>query len=80
MLAEIAGQDIAHGIEVGAAVMGHDALRVARGPRRIAQRNRVPFIAGPPCDECWIARRDRCLVFEFADPLAAGNARTFPSS
>ena len=30
MLAEITGQNIADGIEIGAAVMGHDALRVTR--------------------------------------------------
>ena len=75
MLAEIAGQDIADGIEIGAAVMGHDALRVARGARGIAQRNRVPFIAGTSCDEAGIARRDRRLVFDLTDPLAARKRR-----
>ena len=75
MLAEIAGEDIADGIEIGAAVMGHDALRIARGARGIAQRNRVPFVAGQPCDEAGIACRDRRLVFDFADPLAARKRR-----
>ena len=75
MLAEIAGQDIADGIEIGAAVMGHDALGIARGARGIAQRNRVPFVAGRSCDESRIALRDRRLVFDFADPLAARKRR-----
>ena len=75
MLAEIARQNIADGIEISAAVMGHDALRVTRGARGIAQRNRVPFIAGKSCSESRITRRDRRLVFELADPLAACKCR-----
>ena len=75
MLAEIAREDVADGIEIGAAVMGHDALRIARGARRIAQRNRVPFVGGQPCDEAGIALRDRRLIFDFADPLAACKRR-----
>ena len=75
MLAEIAGEDIADGVEIGAAVMGDDALRIARGARGVAQRDRVPFVAGQPCDEAGIALRDRRLVFDFADPLAAGKGR-----
>ena len=44
MLAEIAGQDIADGVKVGAAVVGHHALGIARGARGIAQRNGVPLV------------------------------------
>ena len=72
MLAEIARQDVADGVEIGAAVMGDDALGIARGARGVAQRDRVPFVVGQPCDEAGIALRDRRLVFDLADALAAG--------
>ena len=49
MLAEIAGEDIADGVEIGAAVMRDDALGIARRARGVAQRNGVPFVGGPPC-------------------------------
>ena len=39
-------QDVADRIEVGAAVMGHHALGITRGARGVAQRNRVPLVAG----------------------------------
>ena len=75
MLAEIAGEDVADGIEIGAAVMGHDALGIARGARGVAQRDRVPFVAGRSCDEAGVALRDRRFIFDFADALAAGERR-----
>ncbi len=75
MLAEPAGQDIADGIEVGAAVVGHHALGIACGARGIAERDGIPFVGRQPCDEGFVALRDRGLVFEFADPLAAGESR-----
>ncbi len=39
------GGRIAHGVQIGAAVVGDHALRVARGARRVAHRDRVPFVA-----------------------------------
>ncbi|GCC47293.1 hypothetical protein chiPu_0031783, partial [Chiloscyllium punctatum] len=71
MLAEIAGEDVADGIEIGAAVMGHHALRIAGRARRIAQRDRIPFVGRRPLGECGIACRDRRLILDRADPLAA---------
>jgi len=72
MLAEIAGEDIADGVEIGAAVMGHDALGIARGARGVAERDRVPFVVRQPCREAGIALRQCRLVFDFADALSAG--------
>ena len=71
MLAEIAGEDVADGVEVGAAVMGHHALGIACGARGVAERDRVPFVLRHPCDETRIALRQRVLIFDLADPLAA---------
>jgi len=71
MLAEIACQDVTDRVQIGAAVMGHDALGVARGARGVAQRNRVPFIVGHFCHEARIALRQRRLIFDFADPFSA---------
>jgi len=67
MLAEIAGEDVADGVEVGAAVVGHDALGITRGPRGVAERNGVPFIFRRFCDETLIALRQRVFVFDRAD-------------
>ena len=72
MLAEIAGKDVADGVEIGAAMMGDDALWIACGARGVAQRDSVPFVAGQACHEAGIALRDRRFIFDFADPLAAG--------
>ena len=72
MLAEVAGEDIADGIQVSAAVMGDDALRIACCARGVTQRDRVPFVAGQARHEAGIALRHRRLIFEFADPRAAG--------
>ena len=75
MLAEIAGEDVADGVEIGAAVMGHHALGIARGARGVAERDGVPFVRRQSRDEILIALRHRVLVFDFADPLAAGERR-----
>ena len=71
MLAEIAGEDIADGVEIGAAMMGDDALGIARRARRVAQRDRVPFVAGRDRREVRIALRDGGFIFDLADALAA---------
>ena len=75
MLAEIARQNIADGVEIGAAVMGHHALRIARGARRIAERDGVPFVGRQARDEVFVALRHRILIFELADPFAPGEGR-----
>ena len=72
MLAEIARQDIADRVEIGASMMGDDALGITRRARRIAQRNRIPLVAGKPCDKSGIAGRDRDPVVQvgYDDALA----------
>ena len=72
MLAEIACEDIADGIEIGAPVMRHHAFGIARGAGRVAQRDRIPLVVGQLFSEAGIALRYRGLVFEFADALSAG--------
>ncbi len=75
MLAEIGRQDVADGVEIGAAVVGHHALGVARGARGIAQRDGVPFVLGRSCGEAFVALRQRVLVFDLADPLSSSKSR-----
>ena len=75
MLAEIAGEDVADGVEVGAAVVGNDPLGISGGSRGIAERDGVPFVLRRPCGEPGVALRHGVLVFEFADPLSARESR-----
>ena len=72
MLAEIGGEDVADRIEVGAAVMGDDALRISRGARGVAERDGVPFILGKRGERD--RRRQRVLIFDSADPLPPAKA------
>ncbi len=55
--------------------MVDDALRVARGPRRVAERDCLPFVAGELPGELRVATRDERLVIGFAQPLASGPQR-----
>ena len=71
MLAEIGGEDVADGVEIGATVMGHHALGIAGRSRGVAERDGVPFVLRQPRDETLVALRQRVLIFDFADPLAA---------
>ena len=75
MLAEIAGEDVADGVQVGAAVMGHHALGIAGGAGGVAERDGVPFVLRQSCGETLIALRQRVLVFDLADALAAREGR-----
>ena len=74
MLAEIAGEDVADGVQVGAAVMGHYALRIAGGPRSVAECDGIPFVLRQARGKARIALRQRVLIFDLADPLAAGES------
>src|SRR5262249_4687135 len=75
MLAEIAREDVADRVQVSAAMMGDDALGIARGTGRVAQRNRVPFVLGHLRHEGGVALRERRLVFDLADAFSAGESR-----
>ena len=47
VLAETAREDIADGVEIGAAVMRHHAFGVSGSARGVAERNGFPFVGGP---------------------------------
>src|SRR4051795_8759426 len=51
MLAEIGGEDVADGVEIGAPVVGHHALRIACCPGSIAERDGFPFVLWQPRDK-----------------------------
>ena len=68
VLAEAGGQDIRDGVEIGAAVMRHHALRIARGARRVAQRNGVPLVERVGAGKEGIAGRHGGLIFDLSDP------------
>ena len=72
MLAEIAGEDVADGVEIGAAMVGHHALGIAGRSRGVTERDGVPFVRRQPCDKARIALRQRVLIFDLADAFATG--------
>ena len=53
--------------QVGAAMAGHDTLRVTGGPRRVVQRDRLPLVEGHDALERRIAFREQRLVVGDAD-------------
>src|SRR3954447_16896886 len=61
MLPQVAGKDITDRVEIGATMMGNDALRIAGGPRRIAQRNGVPFVLRRPWGKVGVTLRQGFL-------------------
>ena len=70
VLAHAAGEHVADGEQVGAAVVINDALGISGGARSVVERDRVPLIVRPVPVEAWIAGGDELLVFERAQPLA----------
>ena len=70
-LAEISGDDVADSVEIGAAMMGDDALWIAGRAGGVAERNRVPFVLRQRPGEFRIALRDPGFVFDRTDPFAA---------
>jgi hypothetical protein len=75
MLAEIAREDIADGVQVGAAVMGHNALRIACCARCVTERDGIPLVFRQPRREAGVALRQRVLVFDLADAFTAREIR-----
>ena len=75
MLAEAARENVADGVQIRAAMMRDDAFRIARGAGRVAERNRVPFVARQRPVELRIAGRQHGLVLDLSDALAAGKRR-----
>ena len=62
-------------VEIGAAVVIDDALRIARRTRGVVERDRVPLVLRRPPVEPGIAGRDEVLVLDIADEVAAAGRR-----
>ncbi len=73
MRAHVPGEYIGDCIEKRAAVMGNDAFGVAGSARRVAERDRLPFVARQLPGEFGIAGCQEILVFNVTDPLAVLN-------
>src|SRR5262249_43711859 len=69
MLAHAAGEHIADGEEISAAVVIDHALGIAGGARSIVERDRVPLVVGHFPSEVRIARREKILVVDHAQPF-----------
>ncbi len=65
-------QDVAERVQIGAAMVVDDALRVAGGARGVVERNRVPFVRRGQLGESGVAGGEEGLVIERAEALAAG--------
>ena len=62
--------EIADRVEIGAAVMQHDAFRIAGRARGVVERDGVPFVFGIGPGEIGIARGKEALVIDLAERLA----------
>ena len=70
MAADVGGEDVAGGEQVGAAMVVDDALGIAGRARGVVERNRVPFVAGRRALVSLVALGDQRLVVEISQPLA----------
>ena len=76
MLGHAAGQHVAHGEQIRAAMMIDDALGIAGRAGRVVERNRIPLVARHLPGELGIAFAEKFLVFEAAQAFAcAGEFR-----
>ena len=71
VLRQAAGDGIADGVEIGTAVVSHDPLRVARRPRGVGQRDRIPLVVRQGPAELRIAAREEGLVLDLAEQARA---------
>ena len=69
------GERVAQRVEVSAAMVIDDALRVAGGARRVEQRDRIPLVARAGPGERRIAFGQQVLVAHGAELLAGGAFR-----
>ena len=64
MAADVGGEDIAGGKQIGAAMVIDDALGVPGRARGVVERDRIPFVAGRGALVSLVALRDQRLVVE----------------
>ena len=66
------GDDVRHRVQIRAAVMGNDALRIAGGAGGVVQRDRVPLVGRQlPCEVRVAIGKER-FIRHVAEPLAGG--------
>ena len=68
-------ENVAYGIEVGAAVVANDPLGFPGGSGCVIERERLPFVGGPRPAPLRIAFREQVLVFLLAKQAAAVELR-----
>ena len=68
--ADVGGEDVAGGEQIGAAMVVDDALRIAGRARGVVERDRVPFVAGRRPLVSFVPLGDQGLVVEIPQPLA----------
>ena len=68
-------QDVAERVQVGAAMVIDDAFRVAGGARGVVERDRVPIRRPASLPGIQGHRREKGLVIQLAEPLAARSLR-----
>ena len=82
--ADVAGQRLADRVQIGAAVMDHDALGMARGAGGVVEADRLPFVGRQERREGRIALRQKVVVGERARAARrcrrAGRARRPPGA
>ncbi len=63
--------DVRQRVQVGAAMVIDDALRIAGGAGRVVERDRIPLVGRGLPRVCSVAIGDECVVVGRAEPLAA---------
>ncbi len=64
------GDDVRGGVEIGAAMMVNNTLRVAGGARGVVERNGVPFVGRPLPGEVRVTCGENGFVLDAADTIA----------
>src|ERR1700731_4138308 len=64
-------ENVAERIQIGAAVMIHDPLRITGRTRSVVESNRFPLIFGRLFREGGVASCEKCLVIHLPEKVAA---------
>ena len=68
-------ENVAERIQIGAAVVIHDAFRITGRARRVVESNRFPLIFGRHFREGGLASCEKCLVIHLPEKVAARSHR-----